>query len=196
MTEELPDAPEESLEIRLRGLVLDSSPGLRERLEADPTATLELISIAQTAQRTTDEILSDAVRAAREAEHSWSTIGEVLAMSKQAAQQRFGRDRATAADVRDDYPLSQNLYGLNAFNEMARLNEVGRYGWHSIGFGAMFHTVEKSDVQWEHLRMTVGAGTPGAGWTRVGGMWFPWVYYARPTARAALSEPESPNARH
>ena len=168
--------------------MLDSSPGLRERLEADPTATLELISIAQTAQRTTDDILSDAVRAAREAEHSWSTIGEVLAMSKQAAQQRFGRDRTTAADV-DDYPLSQNLYGLNAFNEMARLNEVGRYGWHSIGFGAMFHTVEKSDVQWEHLRMTVGIGTPGDGWTRVGGMWFPWVYYARPTARAALPEP-------
>jgi hypothetical protein len=188
MASELVDTPDESLEVRLRGLVLDSSPGLRERLAADPAATLELISIAQTAQRTTDEILSDAVRAAREAEHSWSTIGEVLAMSKQAAQQRFGRDRAAAVDVHDD-PLRQNLHGLNAFNEMARLNEVGRYGWHSVGFGVMFHTVEKSDVQWEHLRVTVGIGTPGDGWTRVGGMWFPWVYYARPTTQAALPEP-------
>ena len=110
-------------------------------------------------------------------------------MSKQAAQQRFGGERAPGAGEREDR-LRRNLYGLNAFNEMAKLNEAGRYGWHSVGFGAMFHTVEKSDVQWEHLRLTVGVAAPGEGWARVGGMWFPWVYYARPTSRAALPDPD------
>jgi hypothetical protein len=182
------DPPNNSFDASLRGLILDSSPGLRERLDTDPSATLELISIAQSAHGTTQKVLADAVRAARDAEHSWSAIGEVLGMSKQAAQQRFGGAGVTG-NADHENPLRQNLYGLSAFNEMARLNDAGRYGWHSVGFGAMFHTVEKSDVQWEHLRLTLGITTPDDSWIRIGGSWFPWVYYARPTARPALPEP-------
>lgn len=183
----------EQVDARVRGLILDSSPGLRERLETDPAATLELIAIAQDARNTTRDILADAVRAAREAGHSWSTIGEVLGMSRQAAQQRFGGASDDLPESHGD-PLRRQLYGLSAFNEMAQLKEAGRHGWHSVGFGAMFHTVEKSDVQWEHLRLTVGAGTPGDDWIRIEGMWFPWVYYARPTDRPALPEPPSADA--
>jgi hypothetical protein len=39
-----------------------------------------------------DAELHDAVRAARDAGDSWTVIGAALDISRQAAQQRFGRD--------------------------------------------------------------------------------------------------------
>lgn len=41
-----------------------------------------------------EETLRDAVRAARTAGESWTVIGAALGVSKQAAQQRFGRAAA------------------------------------------------------------------------------------------------------
>ena len=52
-------------------------------------------------ERATDDVLDDAVRNARAAGKSWSEIGTAMGMSKQAAQQRFGRsERPAAAEIR------------------------------------------------------------------------------------------------
>jgi hypothetical protein len=47
---------------------------------------------ARDALASAEQELHDAVRAARDAGDSWTVIGAALDISRQAAQQRFGRD--------------------------------------------------------------------------------------------------------
>ena len=114
-------------------------------------------------------------------------------MTRQAAQQRFGGPSGANEDAA---PGRRILSPVTAFDEMQALEQAGRHGWHSVGYGVMHHVLEKSDVQWEHRRMR--AWSPkirqleAEGWQRVGTYWFPWAYYARPTSRPAL--PETANA--
>ena len=51
-------------------------------------------------ERATDDLLDDAVRNARAAGKSWSEIGSPMRMSRQAAQQRFGRNETSATGTR------------------------------------------------------------------------------------------------
>lgn len=53
--------------------------------------------------------------------------------------------------------------------------------------------VEKTDEQWEHLRVPATSSRSALeaeGWRRIGRMWFPWAYYARNTGRKAEPAPE------
>jgi hypothetical protein len=161
-----------------------ASPSLQQRLAHDPGAYLELVALTQRASTETDALLRSSIAAARTAGHSWTAVGEALGISKQAAQQRFGAPAAIAA------PGEQRVLSpLTSFTEMEVLERAGRLGWHSIGFGALYHLVEKSDVQWRHERVPAfGSGRrelEAAGWQRVGSMWFPWAYYAVATELAA-----------
>lgn len=165
-------------------------PDLSERLGTDPAAHLDLVSLALAARSETDALLRAAISSARSAGCTWEAIGHVLDMSRQAAQQRYGGEdsalpRAGGTILR--------LAPLTAFTEMRVLDRAGRYGWHSIGFGALFHIVEKSDLQWEHRRVhVVGADRrelEDAGWEQIGSLWFPWAYYKRCTGEPALPEP-------
>jgi hypothetical protein len=56
----------------------------------DPARLVELIAAREDAARA-EAALADAVSRARGAEQSWSVIGTVLGLSRQGAQQRFGR---------------------------------------------------------------------------------------------------------
>ncbi|WP_420623612.1 hypothetical protein [Candidatus Poriferisodalis sp.] len=58
-------------------------------VEAD-TASLRLISELATRRDTIDEELVEAVRSARVEGRSWSMIGAMLGVSKQAAQRKYG----------------------------------------------------------------------------------------------------------
>lgn len=155
-------------------------PTLERRLEHEPEAHLDLVVITRRAHEETNKLLLAAVSSARAAGWSWEAIGTALGMSRQAAQQRFGR-RPTVIPGTAEH---RQLVGLTAFNEIDQLNEWGRHGWHSVGFGPLFHDVEKSPVQWEHCRAVVGSGRAkdleAAGWERIGSMWFPWMYLKRP----------------
>lgn len=55
-------------------------------------ASIELRAIEEAARAfdAADAHLHEAVRAARAANYSWASIGAILGVSKQAAQQRFG----------------------------------------------------------------------------------------------------------
>jgi len=83
------------------------------------------------------------------------------------------------------------LSPLTSFTEMPVLERAGRLGWHSIGFGTLYHLVEKSDEQWLHQRVPPFISRQRAleaeGWSRIGFMWFPWAYYAKPTGIPAES---------
>jgi hypothetical protein len=119
-------------------------------------------------------------------------------MSRQAAQQRFGRV-LDSTDVHSS-DEKRRLYPLTAFDEMDALAEAGRTGWHSISYGMYFHDVIQSNEQWEHLRVAAFGSSrhrlEGEGWHRIGTMWFPWAYYARPTGKPIEADgaPADPTA--
>ena len=199
--------PKPDLRQLLSEALTAARPDLSERLGADPEAHLELVSLALAARSETDALLRAAISSARSAGCTWEAIGHVLDMTRQAAQQRYGGEaaplaRTGAAQQRyggEAAPLARTggntlrLAPLSAFNEMRVLDRAGRYGWHSIGFGALFHIIEKSDLQWEHRRVhVVGADrreVEDAGWEQIGSVWFPWAYYKRCTGEPALPEP-------
>ncbi|MGJ9422070.1 hypothetical protein [Aeromicrobium sp. CF3.5] len=165
-------------------------PGLERRLGRDPQAHLDLVVMTKRAHEGVGSLLSDAVVAARAAGHSWEQIGTSLGMTRQAAQQRFGR---VVCD-NDEPGENRRLVGLTAMREMEELDEWGRHGWHSVRFGPMFHDVQRSSVQWEHRRNVIGSRAAREleqqGWQRIGTLWFPWVYFKRSTGRPA--EPGEP----
>lgn len=154
-------------------------PTIEKRIDTDPQASLDLVVIASDAHTETGKILGSAVSSARAAGWSWEAVGKALGMSRQAAQQRFG----LRAELADATPEVERLVGLTATNEMDILNAKGRQGWHSVGYGPLFHDLVKTDTQWEHCRVFVGSrkakGLEAKGWERIGTMWFPWHYFKR-----------------
>lgn len=159
--------------------VLSAVPGLREAMRDDPSASLALVHASRAAAEETSRLLQEAITGARRAGHSWDSIGRLLGVSRQAAQQRFGvpgPPRPTAAGRRVLSPLT-------AFDEMAVLEHEGRRGWHVVDFGPLFHVVEASDRAWEHRRAvwspSVARGLRAEGWMPVGEVTFPWGYWKR-----------------
>jgi len=60
-------------------------------LELAHTETLQVIAALAAERDDLDEELAEAVREARRARHSWSEIGAMLGVSKQAAQRKYSR---------------------------------------------------------------------------------------------------------
>ena len=177
---------------RLRDAVADAvmhtPAGLAARLDTEAEASLALVDAARVAAEEAGRLLRGSINGARAAGHSWGAIGDLLGVSKQAAQQRFGGGARIPAETGAQRILSP----VTALDEMAALEIEGRRGWHSIGYGAFHHVLEKSDVQWEHRRAVWGAFSraqlESSGWQVIGSGWFPWSYWARPTDRPALAE--------
>lgn len=122
------------------------------------------------------------VRAGRRGGLSWAEIGQVVGVSKQAAQQRFGgEDSAETASVAHPGAITVKL-GATAFNEMAMLQREGAAGRELIGTGALRLFFRQTDRPWRYQR-TVGEMDPrqrvGEGWEVVSS-WFPFHYYKRP----------------
>lgn len=175
----------------LSDAVLAADPPLTARLETDPEAHLDLIALTSRARAETDVLVQLAVSRARSAGCTWESIGQVLAMTRQAAQQRFGHNEPISPPGGTSRTMV--LTPVTAFSEMRVLARAGKHGWHATSYGALYFVVEKSDVQWEHVRVTVAGAAGGryetSGWQRVGTWWFPWVYYKRPTDQPAEPEP-------
>lgn len=182
---------DELLREGLSDAITNSVPRLRERLTSDPEVHLELIRYTSQAKAETEALLLDTVTTARNAGHSWEAIGRTLGMTRQAAQQRFGRGEPQVELVGE----TRRLFPLTSLDEIDILNRAGRYGWHSIGFGTLYHTIQKDTQQWEHRRIMAfdpsRRGLEAKGWQRVGTLWFPWGYYKRPSGLAALPAPRT-----
>lgn len=184
-----PLTEEEVVRIRegVAAAVLGAPAGLVESLETDPEGYLRLLAATRVGAEEAGRLLREAVQGSRAAGQSWDTVGGVLGVSRQAAQQRFadkerpGPDMSGAAERRVLTPLT-------AFNEMQALAEAGADGWHTVDFGPFFHVVEKSGHPWEHRRIPFAVGSrhrrmEEQGWTQVGSGAFPWRYYKRPVRR-------------
>ncbi|TFC94480.1 MULTISPECIES: hypothetical protein [Cryobacterium] len=185
-----PEWADDTLRNALSDAIAAADPSLAGRLEHEPNSYLDLIDLTARSAEEIAQLLQLAVTSARQAGLSWERIGQQLGMSRQAAQQRFGRvvegiDAVSSDEIRRISPLT-------AFDEMDELAAAGRTGWHSIGYGMYFHDLIRSDEQWEHLRVVAFASSRRAmeseGWYRIGSMWFPWAYYARPTGKPIESD--------
>ncbi|MDQ6527236.1 hypothetical protein RB608_26720 [Nocardioides sp. LHD-245] len=150
---------------------------------------LALVRRTADADAVTGELLQQAVHAARAGGHSWSAIGGVLGLTRQAAQQRFGRESATGDPDGPDGPEERWLGPVTAFDEMQELELAGRLGWHTIGAGLLRHRMVRTATRWEHKRVVWTGGLSRyerAGW-QVGCRAFPWVYLVRDTGEPAPS---------
>ncbi|QHL90780.1 hypothetical protein GVO57_07955 [Sphingomonas changnyeongensis] len=119
------------------------------------------------------------IEAARRSGMSWSEVGEVLGISKQAAQQRFrspGDPGAEAAAAGGDDGIEHVRIGATAFNELAILEAEGRKGMELLRTGALHLVFRRTGQCWEYCR-TLGRA-PEGGWTHVS-TWFPFHYYKR-----------------
>ncbi len=167
----------------LESLIVDYAGGA-EQLPGDPEAWLRLVDATVAVAEECRRIQADAVHRARQADHPWAAIGQRLAVTRQAAQQRFtvepqvlgyGKRDGTERVVRD----------ANAFNEVKILEDEGAAGYQLIGLGPFKLTFKASRQRWEHRR-EVGLGLAArrarleaSGWTWVGS-WFPFHYFKRP----------------
>lgn len=166
--------------------VMNARAGLGGALESDPAAYLRLVVTTRAAAAETSRLLRESIDGARHAGHSWETIGQLLGVSRQAAQQRFGNAATTPGTGAPvvGAPERRILSPLTALDEMDVLAEAGRHGWHSVDYGTLFHLVEASPWQWEHRRVLVSIGARRnrlheEGWQLIKHMWFPWAYYKR-----------------
>jgi hypothetical protein len=148
-----------------------------------------VIAAAHEAAEHADELLHQSIAAARHAGHSWAEIGELLGVTRQAAHQRYGM---SGPAVPAPGKRQRLLKPVTALNEMEALADAGRHGWHSIGFGMLYHLLEHSSQQWEHRREAFPL--PGSrkrleahGWQHIGTV-YPWQYLKRPMGTAALAE--------
>ena len=194
-----PARADDRLRRALSDAITSVDPTLAGRLEHEPNSYLDLIDLTSRSAEEIARLLQCAVTSARQASVSWERIGQHLGISRQAAQQRFGR----VLDSTDSHPSDEKrrLFPLTAFDEMDALAEAGRAGWHSIGYGMYFHDVIQSNEQWEHRRVAAFGSSrhrlESEGWHRIGAIWFPWAYYARPTGKPieAHGPPVDPTAK-
>lgn len=126
------------------------------------------------------------VDAGRHAGLSWADIGEVLGVTRQAAQQRFARTSAFA-----DGPIAESddsgtvvRTGMTAFNEVTALEEEGHKGNSLVGAAPLKLFFAPRGVPYENMRVTALRPTSvitryeSAGWTYVLS-WFPFHYFTR-----------------
>jgi hypothetical protein len=183
-TRTLADEEAEGIRDAITEAVLATPPGLRDSLEDDPQAYLRLVASTRVAAEQTSKLLREAIDGARAAGHSWDTIGRLLGVSRQAAQQRFGNNLGAVDDLSmPGRPARKMLTPLTAFDEMLVLEREGRRGWHSIDYGTLYHLVEASPWQWQHRRIMWGSPSrkrlQDEGWQLIKTSTFPWGYYKR-----------------
>lgn len=179
-----------TLDDPLRNRLAETIAATLPELEEHPVSGhLNLIRVTAQAQEDVHALLQAAVSSARTAGHSWEAIGQVLGMTRQAAHQRFGKGPAAPDSERQ----VRRVTPLTASTEIDTLNQLGRYGWHSVGFGPLYHDVRHSGEQWEHCRVMAFDPARRAlereGWRLIGTLWFPWAYLTRPVGQPALPMP-------
>jgi hypothetical protein len=147
----------------------------------DAESFLHLVDATRIAGEECAALQRSVVHQARRADNAWAAIGDRLGITRQAAQQRFAPESADQGNATG----TRQVTGATAFNEMRRLEEEGAAGYHLVGFGPLFLTLQASDQPWEHRREVAlniegkRARLEKAGWRYIGA-WFPFHYFKRP----------------
>ncbi|MDQ0743007.1 hypothetical protein QFZ62_000315 [Clavibacter sp. B3I6] len=107
--------------------------------------------------RVSTELQGQAVRAAHEAGISWSRIGGLLGISRQAVQQRFDPHYL----IQDGLGVNTRMLGpVSRAEEMHHLAEAGGQGWRPVRSAHGEHELERDDQVWEIRRVSVLSPKP------------------------------------
>jgi hypothetical protein len=187
---------EQELRIRAAAVALEwaeqRSPPFKGEHKGDFAEVIEAANVVADESRLS---LQRWVDAGRRAGMSWAEVGDVLKISKQAAQQRFRSDQAPEEAAAPD--LIEVRLGATAFNELRILHREGLNGLELVATGALGLVFRRSDQQWEYQRV-IAVSAPFAmarmsrkGWTYISS-WFPFHYFKRPLdeTKSARTEPE------
>ena len=183
-------SPDEALPVDddLVAFLQKADPALLDRLASDPQAYIDLLTEVNAAGGRSDALVTDAVAAARHAGCTWQEIGEALDSTAQAAEDHHGPaldQRAYVADAAAGTVQRMRLFPVTAFDEITVLNRAGLYGWHSVGCGIAYHTIERDTHQWTHATTMPGVD-PGPGDWQIACQWMFITYWARRLDTPAL----------
>ncbi len=169
-------------------LVLDwhneiGAKGLDRATKADYE---HLIEAAAVVADESGECLTRWVSVGKRSGMSWADIGKILGISRQAAQQRFAPPKmflgVGRVGTEEDDLLVRT--GMNAFNEVAVLEEEGRNGNELVGAAPLKLFFAPRGAKWENRRVTTArtraviAEYEDNGWTHAL-TWYPFVYFSR-----------------
>jgi hypothetical protein len=91
---------------------IDTPPELRylmDRTADDASSALDRLFAGSALRQGLDELLVELAQVAREEEgHSWADVGRALDITKQAAQQRFGRREVITVSPEGDVTVTKN----------------------------------------------------------------------------------------
>jgi hypothetical protein len=136
-----------------------------------------MIEAAQAAADAAKETLHHWVEAARRAGMSWTEVGRLLGISKQAAQQRFGSAPRQLA------PFGTIVVtpGVGAASEEDLLAEEGQAGRELVDADATRLLFRQTERRWDHLRSVgpLSSEELADGWMPAA-EWFVFHYYKRP----------------
>jgi len=201
--------------------LIDSlTPGTIGRIANDASSFEEVLAVTAMAVDESEELLLDAVTAARSAGYTWTQIGDALGISRQAAQARFTAtdeaDRklpAVASTAPGDSASESSEVDLQAlgfrnrrlmklpFVDVEALNQAGKFGWHAVKTTtdgqrtAAHHIIELDDQQWEHaFTRSRKRMSSSDGWERIESP-RRWgiSYWARPLGTPVLPGSPDPN---
>lgn len=154
---------------------------------AEPEAFQRAILSANLVHEESRAALHRWVRAGRHAGLAWAQIGQLLGITRQAAQQRFGTGDAPA-------PATNLIVrnGVTAFNEIAALIEEGQKGRELVHAGPLTLLFRQRPHQWEYKRIIILTLSPTArlrqaGWIHAA-TWYPFLYLKRPLDTAEVTE--------
>ena len=178
---------EAELRRRAADLVLDwHTAGTPDTLDAATEADFaQLVEAAYVVNDEAAHSLKRWVDAGRRAGLSWADIGEILGVSRQAAQQRFGAEGGPtmAQPSSDDIGVLVRT-GVTAFNEVQVLKEEGEAGREVIGATWLTLYFRQTDHRCENIRVV--SPLPGVkekyekqGWKHAL-TWYPYRYFTRP----------------
>ncbi len=178
---------EQQIRERVANLVLDWRTETLGPIEnPDKQSFMDMVGYAHVASDEGRIVLGRWIDAARRAGASWADIGDMIGISRQAAQQRFGgQDTVPTLDIDDDELGSLiTKTGATAFNEDQIMREQGLKGRQLVGCGWLKLHFTQTDKSWEHKRI-ISAWSGGAidemralGWEHVTS-WYPFHYFRR-----------------
>lgn len=153
---------------------------VRELVVGDATLRTDeefeaMIESALEAGKAAEEVLAETVLAGRHAGLSWSRIGRLIGVSKQAAQQRFSSNQP---DHHGRWQLIERR--ATALNEVSILKEEEAARRELVGVGPLQLLFRPSARQWEHRRVIrpsarLSSRDEAEGW-QFAAFWFPFLY--------------------
>jgi len=129
------------------------------------------------------------VQSGRRAGLSWADIGNLLGISRQAAQQRFSMESNMVYSDEPDFDPQDSRRivrtGVTAFNEIEILKDEGAKGRKVVGASWLKLYFTQTDSPVENIRVVSLRGPSlvkeyqNTGWTHAL-TWFPYRYFTRP----------------